>query len=162
MDKTNERISALTLDEKSIVRRKLEIEHERNVALFDLLDSNSFHPVGDWKQGDWVGPYRVHLGIEENRLYFDIHDDSDAPLGRIHLPLSPLRRIIRDYFQICESYYGAVKELGPAQIETIDMARRGVHNDGAEILETMLEGKIEVDLQTSRRLFTLICVLHIR
>lgn len=152
------RIAKLTLDEKSVIRRSREIEHERNVALFDLMDMNRFQPVGEYH-----GPFMVKLGIEEGtRLKFDIADDQDKPLTITYLPLSPFRGVIRDYFRICESYYDAVKKLTPAQIETIDMARRGIHNDGAELLRDSLDGKIEIDKQTARRLFTLICVLHIR
>lgn len=151
------RIVDFKLDEQHFVKRSHEVEHERAVALGDLLDMNRFKPLGDFK-----GPYKVSLGIQDNRrLIFDINAEDDAPLTSINLPLSPFRGLIRDYFQICESYYDAVKKLSPAQIETIDMARRGLHNDGADLLKDILKDKILIDKATSRRLFTLVCVLHI-
>ncbi len=154
---SSERIVDIKLDDKTVIRRTPEVEHERAVAIFDLLDMNRFHPVGDY-----TGPYKVLLGIEDGkRLVFTISDEGDSELTRIVLPLSPFRGIVRDYFQICESYFDAIKKLSPAQIETIDMARRGLHNEGSDLLTERLEGKIEFDKATSRRLFTLICVLHI-
>ena len=152
------RIVDIRLDEKSIVRRSPEVEHERAAAIYDIIEKNHFVPVGDY-----AGPYVLHLGVEDrSRLTVGIHDEENQPLGQVVLPLSPLRRLIRDYFQICESYYDAIKRLTPMQIETIDMARRGLHDEGSRILIERLDGKIEVDTETSRRLFTLICVLHIR
>jgi uncharacterized protein (UPF0262 family) len=151
------RIVHIALDEKTMVRRTAEVEHERQVAVFDLLEDNSFSPVG---VGD--GPYHLHLAVQENRLLFDVRDTGDRKLRDIILSLTPFRTIVKDYFLICESYYDAIKKLSPSQIEALDMGRRGLHNEGSELLRERLEGKIEVDFDTARRLFTLICVLHIR
>jgi len=157
-DEATDKIVALELDERTIVRRSVEVEHERKVAMYDLLDMNRFRPIGEFK-----GPFKVRLGIEDaKRLVFRIDDEEDENLTNITLPLSPFRKIVRDYFQICESYYDAIKKLSPSQIETIDMARRGLHNEGADVLVEALQGKIAIDKATSRRLFTLVCVLHIR
>ncbi|MED5360208.1 MAG: UPF0262 family protein [Pseudomonadota bacterium] len=146
------------LDEVSIIRRSPEAEQERAVAIFDFLECNHFAPTGDLE-----GPFHLHLRIEDHsRLVLDIRSEQDESLREIGLPLLPLRRLIRDYFQICESYYDAIKKLTPSQIETIDMARRGLHNEGSEILAERLKDSVEVDYETARRLFTLVCVLHIR
>lgn len=154
-----QRIINITLDEKSVVRRNADIEHERKVAIFDLLDQNSFALSGFEDQG----PYSVHLGIEDNRLIFDIRTEDDVSnLGRIPLPTSSFRRVIKDYFHICESYLSAIKTATPSQIEAIDMGRRGLHNEGSELLQERLLEKVAMDFDTARRLFTLICVLHIR
>jgi len=155
---TSERIVDITLDDKSVVRRAPEIEHERAVAIYDLLDMNRFRPVGDFE-----GPYKVTLSIEDGkRLLFTIRNEAGRDLTAVTLPLSPFRSLIRDYFQICESYFDAIKKLSPSQIETIDMARRGLHNEGSDLLMERLKDKIALDKATARRLFTLICVLHIR
>ncbi len=151
-------LANITLEERSVVRRSAEVEHERQVAIFDLLEKNAFAPLGE----DYRGPYNLHLSIEETRLLFDIHDTDDTPQGKVILPLLPFRRIVRDYFTVCESYFDAIKTASPTKIESIDMGRRGLHNDGSQLLQERLEGKIEVDFDTARRLFTLICVLHIR
>jgi len=151
------RIANLILDESTVVRRSPDVEHERKVAIFDLLEENHFVPTGS--PG---GPYVLHLAIEENRLVFDIRLEDDAAHGKVMLSLSPFRRIIKDYFLICESYYDAIKTAAPAQIEAIDMGRRGLHNEGSQLLKDRLEGKIDMDFDTARRLFTLICVLHIK
>jgi uncharacterized protein (UPF0262 family) len=150
-------IARVTLDEKTVVRRSPEVEHERAVAIFDLIEENHFAPVGD--QG---GPYSLHLGIVENRLVLDIRSDAEEPVGQVILALSPFRRIVKDYFTICESYYQAIKRASPSQIEAIDMGRRGLHNEGSDLLRERLAGKVDLDSNTARRLFTLICVLHIR
>ena len=137
-----------------------EIEQERKVAMFDLLEDNSFVlPERDGRAAP-VGPYRLGLSIRQKRLVFEIATEKGEAAGEFHLSLGPFRQVVKDYFQICESYFDAVKTAAPSQIETIDMARRGIHNEGARILEERLEGKAEVDNDTSRRLFTLICVLH--
>lgn len=155
----NQRIINITLDEKSVVRRNADIEHERKVAIFDLLDQNSFTLTGSEQDG----PYSVHLGIEDNRLIFDIRAEDDVlNLGRIPLPQSSFRRVIKDYFHVCESYLDAIKTATPSQIEAIDMGRRGLHNEGSELLQERLHEKVDMDFDTARRLFTLICVLHIR
>lgn len=151
------RLVKLSLDEKSVVRRSPEVEHERAVAIYDLLEENSFTPAGDH-----AGPYALRLRIEESRLVFDIRDEAEEPLAEVHISLSPFRRIVKDYFEVCESYFQAIKTASPSKIEAIDMGRRGLHNEGSELLRERLSGKIELDLATARRLFTLICVLHIR
>jgi len=151
------RIAKVTLDERTVVRRSPEVEHERAVAIFDLIEENHFAPVGDHG-----GPYSLHLGIEENRLVLDIRDQGDEALGKVILALSPFRRVVKDYFTVCESYYHAIKTASPSQIEAIDMGRRGLHDEGAVLLRERLAGKIDLDSNTARRLFTLICVLHIR
>lgn len=152
-----QRIADITLDESSVVRRSADVEHERAVAIFDLLEDNRFAPVGDYR-----GPYNLNLGIAENRLRFEIRGDGDAVLGTVVLALSPFRRIVKDYFTVCESYFEAIKSASPSKIEAIDMGRRGLHNEGSQLLRDRLDGKIEIDFDTARRLFTLICVLHIR
>ena len=152
-----ERIVDFKLDETTVVRRSPEVEHERKVAIFDLLEENSFCPVGDFE-----GPYHLRLSVVEGRLAFDIRDTGDEPLKSVILALSPFRRIVNEYFEVCDSYYTAIKASTPSQIEAIDMGRRGSHNDGSDLLQERLVGKIELDHATARRLFTLICVLHIR
>ncbi len=134
-----------------------EIEQERKVAIFDLLEENTFSiPRDDVPQG----PYRVTLAIREKRLVFDVDTEGGEDAAEFHLSLSPFRQVVKDYWQICESYFEAVKTLPPSQIEAIDMGRRGIHNEGARLLQERLEGKAAVDIDTARRLFTLICVLH--
>ena len=157
MSQADHRILDIILDAANIVSLNPDIEHERRVAIFDLLEDNSFEPIGSPN-----GPYRLYLLIIENRLVFDIRREDDSPLGKIILALSPFRRIVKDYFTVCDSYFDAIKHAPPSQIEAIDMGRRGLHNDGAELLRERLAGKIEIDSNTARRLFTLICVLHIR
>jgi uncharacterized protein (UPF0262 family) len=145
----------VTLDEGSIGRSSPDIEHERAVAIYDLIEDNSFAPVDH--DG---GPYALHLSISENRLVFDIRLDDGSPVVAHLLSLTPFRRIVKDYFMICDSYYKAIRTATPSQIEAIDMGRRGLHNEGSELLRERLKEKIEVDFDTARRLFTLICVLH--
>ena len=152
-----QRIAKLTLDERSVVRRNADIEHERAVAIFDLLEENSFAPVAGH-----CGPFHVGLSIEDNRLVLEVRAVDETPLDRILLPLAPFRGIVKDYFLICESYFSAIKRGGASQIEAIDMGRRGLHNEGSELLRERLAEKVAVDLNTARRLFTLLCVLHIR
>ena len=156
------RISHIELDDANLPPPTPEIEQERKVAMFDLIEENTFALP---KRGDRVapdGPYHVGLSIREKRLVFDILTEEEKPAAEFHLSLSPFRQVVKDYWQICESYFDAVKNLPPGQIETIDMARRGIHNEGARILEERLEGEADVDNDTARRLFTLICVLHFR
>lgn len=153
-----QRLGHIQLDEKTMVRRKPEVEHERNIAIYDLLEENYFAPQG----GDHVGPYRLHLRLEDNRLIFDVRTEADEALAEVPLPLKPFQSIVKDYFLVCESYYSAIKTASPSQIEAIDMGRRGLHNEGSELLRDRLAGKVDVDFDTARRLFTLICVLHIR
>jgi uncharacterized protein (UPF0262 family) len=154
---TEQRIVKITLDERTVVRRSQDVEHERAVAIFDLLEENSFAPTAGHN-----GPFHIHLSIEENRLLLDIATTKDAPLERVTLPLAPFRTVIKDYFLICESYYAAIRRSSPTQIEAIDMGRRGLHNEGSEVLRERLADKVTIDLATARRLFTLLCVLHIR
>lgn len=151
------RITGLTLDERTVVRRNADIEHERAVAIFDILEENRFRHLGGID-----GPFHLHLSIEDNRLIVDIQTPDRQPLDRLTLPLSGFRKIVRDYFLICESYFQAIRKSTPSQIEAIDMGRRGLHNEGSELLRERLADRIELDLDTARRLFTLICVLHIR
>ncbi|PZN94728.1 MAG: hypothetical protein DCF31_08775 [Alphaproteobacteria bacterium] len=155
------RILDIKLDERTILWRNADIEQERRVAIFDLLEGNVFQPVGLDAHGNH-GPYKVMLGVEEGRLTVAINGADDAELEAFVLPLAPFRRTVRDYFAICDSYYQAIRQATPQQIETIDMARRAIHNDAAEALKERLEPKVIVDFDTARRLFTLICVLHIR
>jgi uncharacterized protein (UPF0262 family) len=151
------RLTAIELDERTIVRRTREIEQERDIAIYDLLEANSFQP-----EGSLGGPYKLTLGIEENRLTFDIKLEDDSAHGKIMLSMTPLRRVIKDYFLICESYFKAIRNAPPSQIEALDMGRRGLHDEGSEQLRERLKGKIAVDHGTARRIFTLICVLHMR
>ncbi|MCE6951677.1 UPF0262 family protein [Cereibacter sphaeroides] len=154
------RICHIEIDHHSAIPPTAEIEQERQVAIFDLLEENSFAlPLRDDKPAV-EGPYRLTLSIREGRLVFDIRSQAEDRVGEFHLSLGPFRQVVKDYFQICESYFDAVKRLPPSQIEAIDMARRGIHNEGARVLKERLEGKAEVDIDTARRLFTLICVLH--
>jgi len=154
----NKKLVDVSLDGDSFERSRPDIEHERAVAIFDLIEENAFAPVGDEKGG----PYKLVLSVVEKRLVFNITREDDEPVITHALSLSPFKKIIKDYFLICESYYEAIRTLSPAQIEAIDMGRRGIHNEGSEILQDRLNGKIEIDFTTARRLFTLICVLHWR
>jgi len=154
------RISHIDLDDSGLPVPTAEIEQERNVAMFDLLESNTFALPKRNDRAVPEGPYRLGLSIKERRLVFDLKSEDETPAGEFHLSLGPFRQVVKDYFQICESYFDAVKNMPPSQIETIDMARRGIHNEGARVLQERLEGKAEVDTDTARRLFTLICVLH--
>ena len=151
------KIVKITLDERTVIRRSPDIEHERKVAMFDLLEENFFLPIGDYD-----GPFHVHLGMEETRLLMEIRGTDEMEQGKIRVSLSPFRRLIKDYFAICESYYNAIKSASPSQIEAIDMGRRGLHNEGSSLLRERVSEQIDVDMETARRLFTLICVLQIR
>jgi uncharacterized protein (UPF0262 family) len=151
------RIVKIDLDERSVVRRNPDVEHERAVAIFDLLEENHFEPAGESS-----GPYHLFLAIEENRLVFDIRAEAGEPQTKVILPLTPFRTVVKDYFTVCESYYTAIKRASVTQIEALDMGRRALHNEGSDLLRERLEGKIGLDQNTARRLFTLICVLHIR
>ena len=150
-----QRLVAVTLDEETIGRSNPDVEHERQVAIYDLLEQNSFKPVGH--EG---GPYALHLSITGNRLVFDIREEDGTPVVAHLLSLTPLRRIVKDYYTICDSYYQAIRTATPDKIEAIDMGRRAIHNDGSQILMERLKGKVSIDIDTARRLFTLICVLH--
>jgi uncharacterized protein (UPF0262 family) len=155
------RIIAVDLDEETIIWRNADVDKERRVAVFDLLEGNHFAPQRVYPHA-YAGPYRVKLRVEEGRLAIEISSEDSQLLETIVLGLGRFRRLIRDYFAICDSYFQAIHGSTPQQIETIDMARRGIHNEAAELLMERLAGKVEVDFDTARRLFTLICVLHIR
>jgi uncharacterized protein (UPF0262 family) len=151
------RLIAIDLDEASVAPRGPDVEHERKIAIFDLLEQNKFQP-----NGSPGGPYRLRLSLEEGRLVFDVALEDGAAHGRVILSLTPMRRVIKDYFFICDSYHQAIRAATPSQIEAIDMGRRGLHNEGSQILMDRLNGKIETDMDTARRLFTLICALHLK
>jgi len=157
MPTDDQRLIDVVLDEATLVRRSPEVEHERAVAIFDLVEENDFGLVDGAG-----GPYRLRLGIHDGRLRFDVRDRDDAPLVAVQLSLTPFRSIIRDYFTVCESYYEAIKTASPSRIEAIDMGRRGLHDEGAALLRERLARRIAIDPDTARRLFTLICVLHVR
>jgi uncharacterized protein (UPF0262 family) len=150
-----QRLVKVTLDEASIGSSSPDIDHERRVAIYDLIEDNSFAPC----EHDG-GPYVLNLSISENRLVFDIREETGAPVMAHLLSLTPFRKIVKDYFLICDSYYKAIRTATPTQIEAIDMGRRGLHNEGSDLLKERLKEKIEIDFDTARRLFTLICVLH--
>ena len=153
-------ISHIALDDVNLPPPTPEIEQERKVAMFDLLEDNTFVlPTRDDRKTP-EGPYHVGLSIRDKRLVFDVNTEKAEKAAEFHLSLGPFRQVVKDYFQICQSYFDAVKTLPPSQIETIDMARRGIHNEGSRVLQERLEGKAEIDTDTARRLFTLICVLH--
>jgi uncharacterized protein (UPF0262 family) len=149
------RIVAVTLDEESIGRSGPDIEHERAIAIYDLIEQNLFAP-----EGASPGPFTLHIGITGNRLMFEIKHEDGTPVVVHLLSLTPFRRIVKDYFMICDSYYQAIRTATPDKIEAIDMGRRGIHDEGSRTLMERLEGKVRLDFETSRRLFTLISVLH--
>lgn len=154
-----DRLAEIELDDSGLPAPTAEVEQERRIAIFDLLEENNFR-LGDRAAAE--GPYKLTLAVRERRLVFDVRGESGAPAAEFHLSLTPFRQIIKDYFAICESYFDAVKRLPPSQIEAIDMGRRGVHNEGARVLKERLEGKVALDDDTARRLFTLVCVLHFK
>ncbi len=158
MTETSDRLVAVDLDETGLPAPTPEIEQERKVAIFDLLEQNLFR----LPNGAADGPYALDLAIRDRRLVFAVKTEAGDPAAEFHLSLSPFRQIIKDYFQICEAYFDAVKKLPPSQIEAIDMGRRGIHNEGSRILQERLDGKVEMDGDTARRLFTLVCVLHFK
>ena len=155
------RLLSVDLDDRTILARSPEIEQERQTAIEDLLAGNLFRPRRAFDAG-YQGPYRLSLRVEEGRLAMDVAGEDGTLIETIMLAMGGFRRSIKDYFAICDSYYKALASASPQQIEPIDMARRGIHNGAAELLTERLEGKVEVDFDTARRLFTLICVLHIR
>ncbi|WP_424933493.1 UPF0262 family protein [Amaricoccus macauensis] len=159
---STDRLIEVTLDEAGLAVPTPEIEQERKVAIHDLLEDNVFGiPSRDGKDIP-PGPYKLRLAVRERRLVFEVATEAGGEAGEVHLALTPFNQVIRDYFQICESYFDAVKHLPPAQIEAIDMGRRGIHNEGSRLLMERLDGKITTDAATARRLFTLICVLHFK
>ena len=145
------------MDDDRRIRLSAQVEHERRVAVHDLLADNRFDPVGDFE-----GPFVVHLGMANGNLVFNIHDETDEALVSFILPLGDFRSLIKDYFVVCESYFNAIKTLSPSQIEAIDMGRRGLHIEGSHLLRERLAQKVDIDIDTARRLFTLLCVLQIR
>ncbi len=157
LDDPDCRLIEVVLDDQSITRATPDIEHERAVAIFDLVERNSFYPVGAT-----TGPFRLVLSVVERRLIFNITTENSENVATHILSLTPFRRVVKDYYMICESYYEAIRTSTPSQIEAIDMGRRGLHNEGSQILRDRLADKIELDEDTARRLFTLICVLHWR
>ncbi len=156
------RLIEVTLDETGLARPTPEIEQERRVAIFDLLEENRFVLPRREDRAAPPGPYRLRLAIRDRRLVFDLTTEAGDRAGEFHLSLTSFNQVVKDYFQICESYFDAVKRLPPAQIEAIDMGRRGIHNEGSRILLERLAGKVDTDMATARRLFTLICILHFK
>ncbi len=154
---TTHRIIKIDLDERSLARATADIEYERKIAVYDLLEDNCFEPIGAG-----TGPFELYLSIVERRLMFEVRLEGGEKIGAVHLSLMPLRKVIKDYFLLCESYHEAIRNAAPAQIETVDMARRAMHNEGSEILQERLKEKIIIDHNTARRLFTLICSFHMR
>jgi len=152
---SRQRLVAVTLDEASIGRSHPDVEHERAVAIYDLLEKNTFAPIGH--DG---GPYTLHLSITGARLSFDIRLEDGTPVIAHLLSLAPLRSVVKDYFLMCDSYYAAIRTATPDKIEALDMGRRALHNDGSTLLMERLKNKVRVDFDTARRLFTLVCVLH--
>ena len=155
------RIIDIALDQESIIWRSADVEQERRIAIFDLLEENFFRPLREHDDG-YAGPYKVRLSVQEGRLVIEIDREDGTPLEAVILGLGRFRRPIKDYFAICDSYFQAIRQATAQQIETVDMARRAIHNQAAELLIERLDGKIEVDHDTARRLFTLICALHIK
>ncbi|RZL05560.1 MAG: UPF0262 family protein [Rubrivivax sp.] len=151
------RLSAITLDEASVVYRSRAIEQECEVAIYDLLEANSFR-----LEGSAGGPYHLRLSLEENRLVLDVTLEGGTAHGKVMLSLTPLRKVVKDYFLVCENYYKAIRTAPPYQIEALDMARKALHDEGAAELQKRLTGKAETDFDTARRLFTLVCVLQMR
>lgn len=156
-EKPATRLVDVQLDEASIAPRGADVEHERRIAIFDLLEQNHFAP-----EGAAGGPFVLKLGVQENRLVFHISHETGETHATHVLSLTPLKRVIRDYFVVCDTYYQAIRSAAPSQIEAIDMGRRGLHDEGSQLLRERLTGKIAVDHDTARRLFTLICALHVK
>lgn len=159
MTDTN-RLSHIEIDETGLPAPTPEIDQERKVAIFDLIEENAFALPAD--KGAPNGPYHLFLSIRDGRLVFDIKTEAHEKVAEFHLSLSPFRQVVKDYFQICTAYFDAVKHLPPSQIEAIDMGRRGIHDEGSVVVQERLEGKVVIDKLTARRLFTLICVLHFK
>ena len=155
--KGKQHLVEVTLDEKSIGRSNSDVEHERAVAIYDLIEENTFAP-----EGHKGGPYTLTLGITESRLMFDIRTAKGEPVMAHLLSMTPFRRIVKDYFMVCDSYYQAIRIATPEKIEALDMGRRAIHDEGSRLLMERLKRKVKVDFDTARRLFTLICVLHWR
>ncbi len=159
--KIDARLIRVELDELSLAPATADIEHERKVAVYDLLQENVFEPIGE---EDHVGggPFVLYMSSSEGRLVLDVRSEDEQPIGQLYLSMTPLRKVIKDYFMLCESYYDAIRNAAPQSIETIDMARRAMHNEGSELLAERLKDKIKVDFDTSRRLFTLLCSFYMK
>ena len=153
------RITRLEIDDSGLPAPTPEIEQERRVAVFDLLEDNSWVIPGREGVAPPPGPYALNLAVRDGRLVFDTHTEAGDRVAEFHLSFGPFRQVVKDYFQICASYFEAVKKLPPSQIEAIDMARRGIHNEGARVVQERLQGKADIDIDTARRLFTLVCAL---
>jgi uncharacterized protein (UPF0262 family) len=151
---TDDRLVKIELDEPVAPRRSAEAEHERAIAIYDILEENQFSLVGQ------TGPFHLYLRAEGRHIRFDVCNDQDISLGQFFMAMGPMRRVMRDYFQVCDTYFDAIRTKSPSQIQAIDMGRRALHNEGSELLQTRLEGKVSTDFNTARRLFTLICVLQ--
>ena len=149
------RVITVTIDKESIGRSGLDIEYERAVAIDDLIEENSFAPVGHES-----GPYALHLRVADNRLVFDIRLADDTPVVMHLLSLNPFKRVVKDYFLVCDSYYAAIKTATPDRIEALDMGRRALHDEGSKLLQERIKHRVVVDFNTARRLFTLVCALH--
>lgn len=162
MSSDSNRIARVEINNPGVVRYHPDVEREIQVAIFDLTDENTFAPDVTHFTDAGPGPYNLILRVQGRQLVFEISTESGEAIGAMPLPLTPFRKTIKDYFTICESYYEAIRSSSPAQIEAIDMGRRGLHNEGSDRLRELLAGRIEIDHDTSRRLFTLICALHIR
>ncbi|ATQ55768.1 MULTISPECIES: UPF0262 family protein [Paracoccus] len=159
MTQATDRLCRIDIDDSAMPPPTPEMEQDRRVAVFDLLEDNSFRLPGREGQPVPPGPYALSLAMRDKRLVFSIATEGNEAVAEFHLSMGPFRQTVKDYFQICASYFDAVKRLPPAQIEAIDMARRGIHNEGARTLQERLEGKAAIDIDTARRLFTLICAL---
>jgi len=155
------RLVRIELDEAAVPRRSAEAEHERAIAIYDILEDNRLALV-DQDGAYLAGPFHLYLRAEGRHIRFDIRNDADRELNQFYMALGPLRRVMRDYFHVCDTYYEAIRTKTPSQIQAIDMGRRALHNEGAEILRSRLDGRVATDEMTSRRLFTLICVLQTR
>lgn len=154
-EKSRDRLIDITLDQRSLGRANANIEHEREVAIFDILDGNSFAV-----DGMEAGPYRLHLAIVDDRLQLTVRDEDSEPVAAHQVPLTPLKRVMKDYFLVCDAYYDAVRTAPPARIQAIDINRRTLHDEGSQLLSEKLSGKVKIDNDTARRLFTLLCALH--
>ena len=151
-----ERLVKIELDDAAGPRRSAEAEQERAIAIYDILEENQFGVP------EHMGPFQLYLKLEGRHVHFDIRNAYDIEIAQFFMAMGPLRRVIRDYFHVCDTYYDAIRTKSPSQIQAIDMGRRALHNEGSELLQARLDGKLKTDFQTSRRLFTLICVLHSR
>ena len=154
--KSKNRLVKVDLDDAGMPRRSAEVDQERAIAIYDLLEDNTF------SLNDQSGPYHLILRLEGRHMHFDIRKDNDMPITQFFMAMGPLRRVVRDYFHVCDTYYDAIRTKSPSQIQAIDMGRRALHNEGSEVLQARLKGKVGTDFQTARRLFTLICVLQSR